>query len=74
MITRTSLLCYFLDSLAFSNAVFGAGSGNIFLTNVGCNGGENSLLDCTYISGSGCSHAEDVGVRCQSKLLNPFTQ
>ena len=56
---------FFTDSLAFSYAYFGSGSGSIFLDNVGCSGGESSLLDCSYVSGSTCSHSEDVGVRCQ---------
>ena len=60
---------YFLiDALVYSNAAFGSGSGSIFLDNVGCNGGESSLLDCYYVS-STCSHSEDVGVRCQGFLL-----
>ena len=55
-----------IDSLAFSNAHFGSGSGSIFLDNVGCDGSENNLLDCYYAAGSGCGgHTEDVGVRCQ---------
>ena len=55
--------------MAYSSAAFGAGSGNIFLTNVGCNGGESDLLDCTYSVGSSCSHTEDVGVRCQGIII-----
>ena len=55
--------------MAYSSAAFGAGSGNIFLTNVGCNGAESDLLDCTYSVGSSCSHTEDVGVRCQGIII-----
>ena len=63
MISQT---LFFTDSLAFSYAHFGSGSGSIFLDNVGCSGGESILLDCYYnISGSDCSHSEDAGVRCQ---------
>ena len=51
--------------LALSSAHFGAGIGNIYLDNVGCIGTESSLLDCSYISNTDCSHSEDVGVRCQ---------
>lgn len=54
-----------LDALAFSNALFGSGIGYIFLDNVGCNGNESSLLDCSYDSTHNCGHYEDVGVRCQ---------
>ena len=55
------------DPIAFSNAHFGAGIGDIYLDNVGCIGTESSLLDCSYISNTGCSHSEDAGVRCQCK-------
>ena len=51
--------------MAYSSAAFGAGSGNIFLDNVGCSGTESDLLDCYYAPGSSCGHSEDVGVRCQ---------
>ena len=34
---------------------------------VRCQGSENSVAECTYFSYSfsGCSHDDDVGVRCQ---------
>ena len=44
--------------------------GPIFLENLDCQGGENSLLDCTrrsFLSYDQCSHAEDVGVTCTGK-------
>ena len=60
------IIIVIIDSLAFSNALFGSGSGSIFLDNVGCDGSESSLLDCNYVSGASCGgHTEDVGVRCQ---------
>ena len=57
--------------MAFTNAHFGAGSGTIFLDNVGCSGTESSILDCSYDSDNVyCStgHQEDAGVRCQCKI------
>ena len=50
----------------YSNAAFGAGTGPIWLSNLGCGGYERSLLDCSH-SGIGihhCSHYEDASVVC----------
>ncbi len=50
----------------FSYAYYGAGSGPIFLSYLGCSGEEPNLLNCSH-SGIGvhqCSHYEDAGVRC----------
>ena len=45
---------------------FGAGTGDIGLSNVDCDGVENSLLDCRAQkwNNSNCVHREDVGVVC----------
>lgn len=49
---------------------FGRGTGPIFLNNVGCFGGEVSLLDCLN-SGiafvTDCNHTQDVGVVCSGE-------
>ena len=65
-----SIYVAFTGALARTNAYYGQGSGYIMLTNVGCTGEEQSLLNCTH-SGYGvtyCSHREDAGVRCLGKL------
>ena len=56
------------DAVAFTNAHFGAGTGTIYLDNVGCTGSENNLIDCSQSSTVSCAsgHTEDAGVRCQS--------
>ena len=70
---KCSLLCNKLLSLnnrgsdirvtKYSNA----GSGPIWLTNVGCRGSEDHIDRCSH-SGWGnvgtCTHADDVGVNC----------
>ena len=55
------------DAVAFSNAHFGAGTGTIYLDNVGCTGSETNLTDCSSSSTVSCTygHTEDAGVRCQ---------
>ncbi|KAI4901970.1 hypothetical protein NFI96_006072 [Prochilodus magdalenae] len=48
------------------NAVFGQGSGPIFLDDVGCSGSESSITSCSH-GGFGthnCNHGEDAGVTC----------
>ena len=33
-----------------------------------CVGNETSLFNCTHDPGTGCEHADDVGVECGEKL------
>ena len=45
----------------------------ILLTNVSCSGEEGGLANCstTYPRANSCTHARDVGVRCQiGKYVN----
>ena len=44
-------------------AFFGAGGGNIELSNLGCQGNESRLTDCPSTAPV-CSHFEDAGVIC----------
>ena len=50
----------------YSTKRFGAGTGDIGLTNVDCDGVENSLLDCRAQkwNNNKCKHTEDIGVVC----------
>ena len=49
-------------------AFFGAGTGPIFLDDVGCRGTELRLVNCpaSPIGEHNCLHAEDAGVRCMA--------
>lgn len=51
---------------AFSGNIYGPGTGRILMDNVGCNGYENDIGDCTF-NGWGnhnCNRYKDVGVSC----------
>ena len=60
----------FLDAVsAPGSAHFGAGSGQIWMDNVGCSGSESSIANCPH-RGWGvenCGHNEDASVICSSK-------
>ena len=51
----------------FCCAAYGIGNGPIWLSNLGCTGGEASVFDCTH-SGFGnhnCEDGQQVAVQCQ---------
>ena len=57
------------------SAHFGAGSGPIWLDNVGCSGSESSIVNCPR-SGWGahnCNHNKDASVICSSKSCRQAT-
>ena len=71
-----SLSCIYLIGLAgaaiLTRGQYQAGSGPIFLDNVGCHGTESSLLEC-YHPGIGvhnCQHDDDVGIECLCMFYN----
>ena len=56
---------------AFSNAVFGAGTGPIFLDDVQCSSTSSQLLECfsSPILTHNCLHTADAGVGCEGKFI-----
>ncbi|XP_072047815.1 scavenger receptor cysteine-rich domain-containing protein DMBT1-like [Amphiura filiformis] len=59
------------DVQAVGNALFGEGTGEIWLDDVGCSGSENDLDEC-YLNRfrifSSCDHSTDAGVICPPKV------
>lgn len=57
-----------------SSRFYGEGNGSILLRNLNCNGTEKNLLGCPSLQARDrvCSHSEDAGVRCGSKLRQLF--
>ena len=53
------------------NAVFGRGTGTIWLDDLWCSGTESALLDCNRryqtLGNHNCGHSEDASVRCLCK-------
>ena len=62
--------------IAYSNALFSAGSGPIYLTDVSCTSSKTSLLQCNSdpILSGGCSHSEDAGVKCEGLASDSLSQ
>jgi len=51
---------------------YGAGSGQIWLTNVRCNGTETNMTNCQHNGwgNHGCTHDNDVSVSCTAGITN----
>ena len=56
----------FAGAEAVTQAVFGEGTGRIWLDRVHCGGNERVLINCTssFSGVNSCTHAQDAGVRC----------
>ena len=57
----------------YSISPFGQSQGPSFLTNLGCSGMEESLLDCPlqFVTDELCSsHTRDVGVKCIGRYMS----
>ena len=53
----------------YGRASYGEGHGEIFLSNVQCNGSESSILDCPASGAHSCNHSEDAGVSCEGMVM-----
>lgn len=53
-------------AIAYTQAHFGQGSGDILLDNLGCDGTEAELIQCSHngLGVENCNHFEDAGVFC----------
>uniref|UniRef100_A0A3Q1AJN5 Hensin n=1 Tax=Amphiprion ocellaris TaxID=80972 RepID=A0A3Q1AJN5_AMPOC len=58
---------------ALGNAVFGHGSGPIWLDYIRCSGNESSITDCSHrrFDSYYCHHQEDAGVICEGEPVVP---
>ena len=50
-----------------SRAHFGQGTGPIHFSDVGCQGDETAIFNCTYSTSFYCRHYEDASVICQER-------
>ncbi|KAL5491146.1 hypothetical protein EMCRGX_G016379 [Ephydatia muelleri] len=60
------MLGYSSAANATRAAYFGQGVGPVWLDEVLCSGGEQSLLECSHseVGAHNCRHSEDAGVIC----------
>ena len=62
-----SMVIHILGASGRTGAYYGSGSGPIHLDHVVCSGTEYNLTDCqTGSKTRQSSHAEDIGVKCQT--------
>ena len=79
---KTSLMQVFISSgfisfaysaggIVYSNAFFGAGTGPIYLDDVGCTSSDSQLLECHSrpILTHNCLHSADAGVGCEGNIF-----
>ncbi|XP_071330887.1 uncharacterized protein [Trachinotus anak] len=73
----TMVVCRELDCgtalSAPASALFGEGTGQIWLDDVACSGSEGSLTECQHngLGVNNCGHSEDAGVICSVSLQKP---
>ncbi|XP_052777286.1 uncharacterized protein LOC128214704 isoform X2 [Mya arenaria] len=55
---------------SYTYAKYGGGKGPIYMSNLGCNGGEKDIRNCTYTVKNSCVHSNDASVLCNGRPLN----
>ena len=56
-----------------TSAYYGEGSDPVWMSGLSCTGRENNITDCYhngFTTSSHCSHSNDVGVVCASKIMH----
>ena len=65
------MLTSLLDAVPIivSSSIFGHGTGDIFLDNMGCRGNETNLVDCPHngVGVHNCFYGQDAGVICSQR-------
>ena len=75
--THASVVCrqlgYLYGGYAYGNAYYSAGTGQIWMDDVQCNGNEQRLMDCTFLGwgNHNCVHEEDASITCITSLPPP---
>ena len=64
------MLFLWSGGIPYSNAIFGAGTGPIYLDDVACTPSASQLLECSSspISRHNCPHSADAGVGCEGSF------
>ena len=58
------------DAVVVSNAVYGPGTGPVYVNNLACIGSEINILQCNYDEDTtDCTHTQDAGVQCQRESI-----
>ena len=55
-----------IDAVAYGGALYGQGTGPIWLEELACSGSEDRIIDCSHppLGTHNCDHIHDVGVIC----------
>ena len=56
-------------AVTLSRHSYGQGSGLIFLINIGCNGNESSLLECSHGISHFCGLSTAIAIECSTRTI-----